>query len=317
LRKSRVWIRLELDASELSSLRADHPDVEFYAGADVESRPDLLPSINVVFTDRPLGDKLVSGMAGFRWLHVPRGGAYQFLCAEIARRPIKVTKTRGVHATQIAETGLAYVFCFAKGLSFSRGEDGRAMEKNAAQRDIAGATLGVVGLGAIGAELARKSKALGMTVSACKRTPTMKPTFVDELGGPNYLPTLLAESDFVAVCLPNIASLAGMIGEKELRRMKKSSYLLNLTAKKTVDEPSLVKILKEGGIAGAAMNLLDYEMPPADSELWRLDGLVISPRVIGGSPADRAFMIGAFKENLGRYLRGEELLNQLDKAVGY
>lgn len=315
--KIRVWLRLELTGSEVSSLKTEWPDIEFHAGDHIESQTDLVNSLEVVFTDHPLSDQLLRRMPRLRWLHVPRGGAHQFLCSEILKQPIDITKSRGIHAAQLAEIGLAYIFAFAKGLPYVWEKRGQRQLPTVHNEDIAGKTLGVMGLGAIGSELARKAKALGMRVFATKRVVEAKPEYVDELGGPEYLATMLARSDFAAICLPNIARLMGTIGENELRLMKRTAYLINLTAKRAVDERFLVEALRQGWIAGAALNVLPYEVPPRESDLWDLENVLIGPRVTGGTEEERSFLLGVFKENLRRYVNGKILINLVNKEIGY
>ena len=111
--------------------------------------------------------------------------------------------------------------------------------------EIEGKTIGIVGLGTVGLELARKAKALGMRVLATKRTATAKPDYVDELGTAEFLLQLLAQSDFVVLLLASVPSTFNIIGENELRAMKKSAYLINLTGGRAIEEPLLVRALKE------------------------------------------------------------------------
>ena len=120
------------------------------------------------------------------------------------------------------------------------------------------------GLGTAGSELARKAKALGMRVVATKRTAAPKPDYVDVLGTPDFLPRLLTESDFVVLLLASVPSTFNIIGENELRMMKRSAYLINLTGGRAIEETLLVRALKEGWIAGAALDAFARQPLPED-----------------------------------------------------
>ena len=152
---------------------------------------------------------------------------------------------------------------------------------------------------------------------ATKRTTTVKPEFVDQLGGPEYLPALLSQSDFVVLCLASIPSTENIIGEAELRVMKKSSYLINLTGGNAIEERLLVQALKEGWIAGAALDAFPRQPLSEDSELWRLPNVIISAR-IGGVPTQKwPQLLPIFIDNLKHFLAGEPLRNVVDKELGY
>jgi phosphoglycerate dehydrogenase-like enzyme len=183
--------------------------------------------------------------------------------------------------------------------------------------EIEGQTIGIVGLGVAGSELARKAKALGMRVIATKRNPNDKPEYVDELGGPELLPDLLSQSDFVVLLLASVPSTFNIIGENELRIMKKSAYLINLTGGRALEKHLLVRALKEGWIAGAALDAFAKQPLPADSELWDLPNVIITPRIAGITSQKWPVLLPIFQENLRRFLAGEPLQNLVNKELGY
>jgi phosphoglycerate dehydrogenase-like enzyme len=183
--------------------------------------------------------------------------------------------------------------------------------------EIEGKTLGIVGLGTVGVELGRKAKALGMRVLATKRTATAKPDYVDELGTPEFLPQLLAQSDFVVLLLASVPSTFNIIGETELRKMKSSAYLINLTGGRAIEEPLLVRALKERWIAGAVLDAFARQPLPADSELWNLPNVIITPRIAGITSQKWSALLPVFAENLRRFIGGEPLDNLVDKDLGY
>jgi len=183
--------------------------------------------------------------------------------------------------------------------------------------EVEGKTLGIVGLGTAGSDLTRKAKALGFRVFATKRTETAKPDFVEHLGTPEFLPQLLAESDFVVLLLASVPSTFNIIGENELRRMKPSAYLINLTGGRAIDEALLVRALKEHWIAGAVLDAFARQPLPTDSELWSLPNVIITPRIAGITSEKWSALLPIFRENLQRFIAGEPLRNIVDKRLGY
>src|SRR5262249_39129586 len=270
-----------------------------------------------VFTDDPVPEDLLARMPKLRWLHVTRGGANAYLTPEVKRRPIDVTGSKGIHGRSFSEFAIACIFALAKKLPECWENQKHKAWQRVESEEVADKTLGIVGLGTVGSELAQKAKALGMKVLAIKRTAGQKPPFVDQLGGPEFLPRLLEQSDFVVLSLASIPSTEKMIGEKELRAMKPSAYLINLTGGKAVEENALVRALKEKWIAGAALDAFAKQPLPADSELWSLPNVMISARAAGAAALKWELMLPIFADNLRRFTTGAPLRNVVDKELGY
>ena len=299
------------------SLRDSVPGCEFWQVEDGDMTAPQLAQIEALFTEEPLPDTLVQQMTALKWLHVTRGGVNTYLTPSIKRRPIQVTGSRGIHGGVFSEFALACMFALAKKLPQCIEAQRQARWQPLIVEEVAGKTLGIVGLGTVGSELGRKAKALGLRVIATKRTATVKPEFIDQLGGPEYLQALLSQSDFVVLCLASVPSTNNIIGEAELRTMKKSSYLINLTGGMVIEEGLLVQALKEGWIAGAALDAFPRQPLPRDSELWCLPNVIISAR-IGGIPTQKwSQLLPIFIDNLKRFLAGEPLRNVVDKELGY
>jgi len=312
-----VWLRLKLPQAEFMSLRDSLTGCEFWQGRDDEISEQQLAQIDAVFTEEPLPDSLTARMTNLKWLHVTRGGANAYLTPTVKACPIQVTGSKGIHGGAFSEFALACILALAKQLPACLAAQQEKKWRKLTTEQVAGKTLGIVGLGTVGTELAVKAKALGLNVIATKRTAAAKPEFVDKLGGPEYLPLLLAQSDFVVLCLASIPSTENIIGETELRAMKKTSYLINLTGGNAVSERLLVQALKEHWIAGAALDAFQRQPLPEDSELWTLPNVMISPR-IGGIPAQKwPLLLPIFIDNLKRFLAGEPLQNVVDKELGY
>jgi phosphoglycerate dehydrogenase-like enzyme len=312
-----IWLRVALPEKDVSNLQNEFPGCEFTTTTDDGVRPAQLQRIDGVFTEEALPDSLVERMPNLQWLHVTRGGVSAYLTPAVKARPIQVTGSKGIHGTVFSEFALACILSLVKKLP----ECIEAQKERKWQRlvpvEIEGKTLGIMGLGTAGSELARKAKALGMRVIATKRTAAPKPDYVDELGTPDFLPRLLAESDFVVLLLASVPLTFNIIGENELRLMKRSAYLINLTGGRVIEEALLVRALKQGWIAGAALDAFARQPLPEDSELWNLSNVIITPRIAGIPSQKWPAMLPIFIDNLKRFVAGQPLRNVVDKELGY
>jgi len=312
-----IWLRVKLPEKDLSLLRSDFSSCELMTEPDDAIGTEQLQRIEGVFTEEVLPESLVQQMPRLKWLHVTRGGVNAYLTPSVKARPIQVTGSKGIHGTVFSEFALACILMLAKRLPDCIAAQREKRWQKLAPIEIEGKTLGIVGLGTAGSALARKAKTLGMRVLATKRTSTIEPEFVDRLGTPEFLPQLLAESDFVVLLLASVPSTFNIIGENELRRMKPTAYLINLTGGRSIEETLLVRALNEGWIAGAVLDAFTRQPLPKDSELWTLRNVIITPRIAGIPSEKWPALLPIFRENLGRFLTGEPLQNVVDKDLGY
>jgi phosphoglycerate dehydrogenase-like enzyme len=185
-------------------------------------------------------------------------------------------------------------------------------------RTIRGLTLGIVGLGSIGRELARMASALGMTVIGTRQeTGGPAPEGVAEQFGPSGLPALLARADFVVLAAPLTRETRGMIGPAELQLMKPSAWLVNVARGKLVDQSALAEALGRGTIAGAALDVFEREPLPPSSPLWAMTNVILTPHVAGFRADHWEAATDLFAANLIRFLNGEDPANIVDKQAEY
>lgn len=252
---------------------------------------------------------------------------------------VPLTTTSGVHAATIAEYAITVLLALAHRVPTIVEWKARGGWPPDAQRwplfvpsEVRGATLGIVGYGSIGREVARLAKAaFAMTVLACKRDPARRrdtgyvlPGTGDPEGvlpdawlSPAQLPELLAQSDAVVLCAPLTAETRGLIGRRELAQMKPSAYLINVGRGASVDEAALAQALAERRIAGAGVDVFAQEPPPIGHPLYQVDNVIVSPHVSGFLPSYDDRCTDLFAENLRRHLAGAPLLNLVDRARGY
>ena len=314
--KAKIWLRVKLPADDRQSLLQEFADCEFYQDEST-SDAQRLAEIDAVFTEEAIPDELIQRMPNLKWMHVTRGGVNVYLTPSVKARPIQVTGSKGIHGTVFSEFALASIFMLAKKLPECIAMQRQKLWQKLQPIEVAGKTIGIIGLGTVGDELARKAKALGMRVLATRRTAAAKPDYVDELGTPEFLPCLLEQSDFVVLMLASVPSTVNIIGEKELRRMKPSAYFINLTGGRAVDEMLLVRALKEKWFAGAVLDAFTKQPLPDTSELWSLPNVIITPRIAGITSEKWPAVLPVFKDNLRRFIAGEPLNNLVDKELGY
>lgn len=279
---------------------------------------EALARAEVLVTQPVVPADLLQLAPRLHWIQITATGVDRLLDSDIVRR-VTVTSAAGSHAIPIAEYVIGVMVMFAMGWP-------RLFRDQLAHRwrpfrpaELYGKTVGIVGMGHIGTEVARLAMALGMRVIGTRRSVTSRTRESSgyELLPPTDLHDLLRESDFVVIATPLTKETYHLIGEAELRVMKNSAYLINIARGAIIDEPVLIRALQEQWIAGAGLDVFEQEPLPPDSPLWDLENVIISPHHSGFSDAtlERAFDL--FCENLRRYLAGEPLLNVVDPERGY
>ena len=196
-------------------------------------------------------------------------------------------------------------------------DSGEAHRNRVPHGELSGRTLGIIGFGRIGRAIAVRARAFGVRIATLDRSIGGDGQLVDDPVPPRDLHRLLAMSDYVAIACPLTEATRGMIGERELAAMKRSAYFINVGRGATVDEAALARALKDGRIAGAAVDVFAQEPPPDGHPLYALDNVIVSPHVSGFVPSYDDWCSDLFAEKLRRYLAGAPLLNQVNRSRGY
>jgi phosphoglycerate dehydrogenase-like enzyme len=267
----------------------------------------------------PLPPDLLELAPDLGWLQLTSAGAEPVLGTEPVER-IRVTTSSGMHATPVAEYTLGMMIMLAKRWPLiSRAQVEHRWVESIIPSELYGKTVGIIGLGHIGREVGRLTKAFGMRAIGLRRSATARTTelTIDEVLPPSDLAYLLQRSHYVVLTLPLTADTRHLLGEKELRTMKKGAYIVNVARGAIIDEAALIRALQEGWIGGAALDVFESEPLPADSPLWDMDNVIVSPHNAGNTDIYAAITVDLFCENLRRYLKGELLENVIDPARGY
>jgi phosphoglycerate dehydrogenase-like enzyme len=245
---------------------------------------------------------------------------------------------RGLFSDVIADQVMGYVLCLARNLhryvrnqvagrwepvggeaarvGFAAGP-GTVNAIDRAHLHLADATLGVVGLGGIGSEVARRALAFGMRVVAVDPVQERAPEGMTALWRPERLPELLGQSDFVVIAAPHTPQTEGLFRRPQFRQMKRSGYLINVGRGAIVVLADLVAALRAGEIAGAALDVFETEPLPADHPLWRMENVILTPHVAGYSPRIAERHLALLLENVHRFAAGEPLKNVVNKAMWF
>ena len=304
-----------LSQDHIRQIRDVSDKIEVEKATDEESVLDAVRDAEVIFGR--FNKEMLLTSKKLRWVQVPSAGVDRYLYPEFLDSQVILTSSSGVHRMPISEMIFAMMLALAKRLHRFMRFQMEAEWNWLAPDELSGKTIGILGLGNIGMETAWKAKCFGMKVLALKKKQIRRPSYVDEILGPEDLNRLLRESDYVAVTVPLTSETYHMISEEELKLMKLSAYIINVARGAVIDNKALIKALKEGWIAGAGLDVFEEEPLPEDSEFWRLENVVITPHVAGATSHynDRAVKI--FCGNLKRYLEGKPLLNAVDKIAGY
>jgi glyoxylate/hydroxypyruvate reductase len=283
--------------------------------ADASLPADVAARCEVLLGWRPSSDTF-SSMPRLRWVQSVTAGMDQWLAAPGLRDDIVLTCARGSHRVQMPENILAALFFLTKPFLHCALDQREHRWTRRISEPLAGKTLGILGLGAIGREVARKASALEMTVIGTKRTPAAIP-HVSKAYRPEDTDEVLAASDFVLLLLPYTADTENSIDARRLRAMRRNAYLLNFARGALVVDADLVDAVKSKTIAGAVLDVFRKEPLPADHPFWSTEGIVVLPHIGGLHPARDDGVAEVFVKNAQRYLAGEPLETVVDRIRGY
>ena len=307
------------DQDRLAEVRKTFPQVEFTAASDQDKILREIPDAEVVYGG--ITREAFLAAKKLKWIQNTGAGVEKLArISEIAGSDVIVTNTRGAHAATIAEHTFGLLISLTRNLrqTFQAQRDHNwGVQFDNPMVGLTGLTLGMVGLGNIGRAIAKRAHAFDMNVIAIDAHEVPKPDFVTELRLSDGLDDLLQRSDVVAVTTPHTPNTAGLLGEQQLRLMKPSSYLLVVSRGGIVDEDALARMLNEGKLAGAGLDVTATEPLPEDSPLWDTPNLLITPHCSGRSAFTSASALAIFHENLRRYLADEPLTNLVDLKLGY
>lgn len=252
-------------------------------------------------------------------VQVLSAGVDGLLFPEFVKSDVILASAKGFVGPHLADQTWALLLGLLRGIGRSVRErtwDNR-MSIRLATWELSERTLGIVGLGGTGIDVARRAQGFDMRVIAVDPESVEAPSFVHEVWKMDGFHELLAASDVVAICAPLTPETHGMFDDAAFEQMQSHALLINVTRGKIVDGPALIRALTSGNIGGAGLDVTPEEPLPTDSPLWDMPNVIITPHVAGGSPIRLDRSVGLFCDNLERLLVGKPLLSVIDKEKGY
>jgi phosphoglycerate dehydrogenase-like enzyme len=285
--------------------------------------PGEMPDADI-FVGFTLTPAQLAASRKLKWIHVTAAGVAQLMRLDVRASGVLVTNSRGIHAIPMAEHTMGMLLALARRFPASlhyqdesRWAQQEIWDTRPRPSELLGATLLIVGFGAIGAELARRARAFGMRVWGVTRSGRGDNSLADRVFPAAELLSALPEADYVVLAAPDTPETRHMIGERELRTMKRTACLVNVARGTLVDEAALAAALGNGTIAGAALDVTETEPLPPENPLWRLPNVFITPHTSSVSEQLWPRQTELLLENLERWFSGRELLNTVDFARGY
>lgn len=281
---------------------------------------------------------MLAAATRLRWMQTPTVSLEHYMFPALVEHPCTLTNMRGLFSDVIADQVMGYVICFARNLhTYIRnqverkwapvgGESARVSLATGpgvvnpidrAHMHLGGATMGIVGLGEIGSEIARRALAFGMHIIAVDPQPKQPPPGVEAVWPVERLDELLGRSDFVVIAAPHTPKTEKLFRTAQFGQMKRSGYLINIGRGAIVVLDDLVNALRMQVIAGAALDVFETEPLPAEHPLWDFPNVILTPHVAGYSPKIAERHLALLLDNVRRFVRGEELRNVANKGAWY
>jgi len=259
---------------------------------------------------------LLAQMPRLKWIQTPNTGVAGWLKRPDFRTDIQLSCGRGLHRVQMPENILGALFHVTKPYMQSAQSQAQRQWKRRQSIPLAGATLGILGLGAVGQELAKKAAALEMRVIGTRHSG-QPVAHVEKVLGPEGTDEIIAESDYLVLLLSDTADTENIINARRLALMKKSSWLINFARGNLIVDDDLIAAVKSKAIAGAILDVFRTEPLPPEHPFWTAEGIQVLSHLGGGHPDREKLVANIFVENLRRYLNGEPQPGLVDKTKGY
>lgn len=326
-----------LDAARAVRLQAVVPAWSIVQAVDESSAAAAIGDADCFYGK--ITPRLLAAAKRLYWIQSPTASLEHYVFDDLVRHPCTLTNMRGIFSDVIADHVLGYLLCFARNLHTYLRQQQQTMWKPVGEKQdtgqnfvsgpgtVSGAdrahlhlgdcTLGIVGLGAIGAEIAKRAAAFEMKIQAVDPRRTDRPPEVTSLRGMDGLDELLATSDFVVIAAPHTPETAGLFDRTKLQQMKRTAYLVNIGRGAIVKLDDLVAALEAGEIAGAALDVFEIEPLPPKHPLWRMPNVILTPHVAAASTRIAERHLQVLLRNVVHFDRGEPLENVVDKAAWF
>jgi len=294
------------------ALEPEFPEFVVRACKTEQEVGDFIEKAEILLTFG-LSDELIRKAVALRWIQALGTGVDSILALPSLQKSVLLTSTRGIHGPQMSEFAMLLMLALTRRFPDTvRNQDKAVWDRWPAEL-LWQKKVGILGLGTVGEEIARKCKAFGMSVYAVNRSKKQLDV-VDRFFGLEGLLTMAREVDYFIIVVPLTPDTRGMVGAEVLSAMKPTAFLLNLARGAVVDEKALIQALESGTIAGAALDVFNEVPLPQSHPFWKMRNVIVTPHVGGTSVSYVRQVLPIFQENLRRYLRGEvgTLINRVE-----
>jgi len=300
--------------AELSEFRKATPGLRIVMATPATMEAECADA-HAIIGAAPL--KVILAAKNLEWLQVPSAGVEQYMTPEFKATKFKFTNGKIVQGPEIADHAMALLLAQTRGLTRYMRQRDWSGRTGVPLLELRGKKAVVIGAGGIGTQIAIRANAFGMTVTGVDVEDKPLQPYFERVVRVERLDQVLPEADVVFMAAPHTPASEGMVGAKQFDLMKKSAYFIAVSRGKTYDNAALAKALAEGRLAGAGLDVTAVEPLPADSPLWKMDQVVITPHIAGRSDGERARYIDLYLENLWRFANGKSLRNEVDRQKGY
>ncbi|CAN5561799.1 hypothetical protein BH23BAC1_BH23BAC1_40730 [soil metagenome] len=318
----KIWLSAGLSEGIENEIKAISPQITFYKTQSEEDKRKILSEINACWGSISEADlKLAKNL---KWVHSPSAGVENYLYPEMMqRKDIEISNAKGCYAPAIAEHTLGMLFALTRGIKEQSLNMPLHQWKGVEnQVEMRNKTMGIIGFGGIGREIARRAKALDLKILAADIRPLYSETsgnIADELYDMNFggFEKVLENSDIIVCAAPHTRKSEKIFDEKAFRKMPEGAYFINVSRGKLVNTDDLIKVLDDGHIAGVALDVTDPEPLPPDHKLWDCKNAIITSHISGVSQYSRLRSEQVFAANVKRYVNDLPLMNKVDKEAGF
>ena len=265
-------------------------------------------------------EEIFQGMPNLKWFQSSSAGMDRLLYPALRDSGVIVTNAAGLYGSHVADQGFALLLGLTRNIHhFTRSQDKHVWggRGNSPMIEIGGFTIGVIGMGGIGQHMARRAKGFEMYVIGVDAYLKDKPDICDELVGIDQLPDVMSRADVVMIACPLTDETRGLINAENLALMKPTAYFINVARGPIHDEPALIEALQQRKIAGAGLDVTQVEPLSADSPLWDMDNVIITPHAAGGSQHRPGRTVAFFCDNIKQFMAGKPLNNVVRKDLGF
>ena len=309
----RILLYPGIEEPWLGKLRAISPEVEVVVADDETEAVKQVREAEALYGR--LTPAMLAAAEKLQWVQATGIGLEGSMFPELIASDVVMTNMRGVYSDHIADHVFGYILTFARGLHvYLRQQLSRTWQPGVPIHYLPETTLGIIGLGGIGAQVARRGRFFGMRVLAVDPSPKGDTGLAEQVWGMDGLPEMLGQADFVVICAPHTPVTERLFGAAQLRAMKPTAYLMNIGRGVIVQLEALTQALQTGEIAGAALDVFEREPLPADHPLWEMENVIVTPHVADTGPYVHDRRMELFLENARRFVAGQPLLTVVDKA---